>query len=268
MPEPTVSVLILTYNRPHLIGRAIESVIRQDYQEWELLVVHDGPDERTIDTMRKWQQRETRIRYLHRKEPGNIAEATNYGISQARGKYIAILDDDDYWAAPDKLARQVKFLEESPEYVACGGGAIVIDRNSVETMRYLKPENDQAIKSRALLANPMVHSTLLYRRAVALDLEGYNETLPGFQDWDLYSSWGRPASSIISRCSSHTILSGMPGVPFSSRLRTPGPALELYGSTSAGTRMRLWLSVWCGSTTPTPICRFSPENIRTTFWPA
>jgi len=191
MPEPTVSVLILTYNRPHLIGRAIESVIRQDYQEWELLVVHDGPDERTIDTMRKWQQRETRIRYLHRKEPGNIAEATNYGISQARGKYIAILDDDDYWAAPDKLARQVKFLEESPEYVACGGGAIVIDRNSVETMRYLKPENDQAIKSRALLANPMVHSTLLYRRAVALDLEGYNETLPGFQDWDFVLKLGK-----------------------------------------------------------------------------
>jgi glycosyltransferase involved in cell wall biosynthesis len=191
MSEPRVSVIILTCNRPHLIGRAIDSVIRQQYREWEVIVVHDGPDERTIRAMREWESRDTRIRYFHREAPGNIAEATNYGISQARGEYIAILDDDDCWATPDKLELQVKFLDDNPEYVACGGGAIVIDRNNIETLRYLKPENDQAIKSRALLANPMVHSTLMYRRSVALALEGYNRTLPGFQDWDFVLKLGK-----------------------------------------------------------------------------
>jgi|HubBroStandDraft_1064217.scaffolds.fasta_scaffold00114_34 glycosyltransferase involved in cell wall biosynthesis len=191
MPEPRVSVIILTYNRPHLIGRAIESVICQHFLDWEVVVVHDGPDELTSRAIEEWQDRDSRIRYFHRGVPGNIAEATNYGISRARGEYIAILDDDDYWATPDKLQRQVAFLDENGKYVACGGGAIVVDRNNVETLRYLKPENDREIKSRALLANPMVHSTLLYRRPVALALGGYNRTLAGFQDWDFVLKLGQ-----------------------------------------------------------------------------
>jgi glycosyltransferase involved in cell wall biosynthesis len=187
---PKVSVLILTCNRPHLIGRAIESVIRQEYQDWEIVIVHDGPNELTTTVAREWQGRDRRIRYFHRQTPGNIAEATNFGIARARGEYMAILDDDDYWAAPDKLARQVAFLNEQAEYVACGGGAIVVDRENTETLRYLKPEDDAAIKGRALLANPMIHSTLLYRRSTALAVGGYNAALAGFQDWDFVLNLG------------------------------------------------------------------------------
>lgn len=190
MPNPRISVLILTFNRPQLIGRAIDSVIRQDYKDWEIIVVHDGPSQDTTSVIREWQDRDRRIRYFHRPQPGNIAEATNFGLVQALGEYIAILDDDDYWATTDKLSRQITFLDEHPDYVACGGGAIVIDQNNTETLRYLKPEHDLAIKSHALLANPMVHSTLLYRHASAQAAGGYHEALAGFQDWEFVLKLG------------------------------------------------------------------------------
>jgi glycosyltransferase involved in cell wall biosynthesis len=91
--------------------------------------------------MQGWTDHDSRIRYFHRQQWGNLAQATNLGLAQARGEYIAILDDDDCWATPQKLERQGAFLDQHPEYVGCGG-AIVIDQYEKETLRYLKPEND------------------------------------------------------------------------------------------------------------------------------
>jgi hypothetical protein len=91
----------------------------------------------------------------------------------------------------DKLERQIRFLEENPGYVACGGGAVCIDEEARELMSYLKPKEDPQIKARALLANPMVHSTVLYRRDAAEKIGNYDESLAGFQDWDFFLRLGQ-----------------------------------------------------------------------------
>ena len=188
---PRISVIMLTYNRPQFIGNAIGSILAQQFQDWELLVVHDGPNQQIPLIMADWQKRDPRVLYFHRVVPGNIAEATNFGLSQARGEYIAILDDDDDWADPAKLATQIQFLDTHRDHCCCGGGVIVIDPDGREQMRYLKPEHDEQIKRRALMANPLAHSTTLYRRDAALKTGGYDETLPGFQDWDLWLKLGK-----------------------------------------------------------------------------
>jgi len=189
--NPKVSVVMLTYNRPQFISRAIASVQQQQFADWELIVVQDGSHPETVRILSEWQQRDPRIRYFRRAQPGNIAEATNFALRQARGQYIAVLDDDDYWATADKLLRQVRFLEENPDYVACGGGAIVVDPAGSETMRYLKPQTDAQIRRRALYANPIVHSSALYRRRAAELCGLYDESLAGFQDWDFWLRLGR-----------------------------------------------------------------------------
>ena len=191
MPDPVVSVVMLTYNRPQLIGRAIESVATQTLPGWELIVVHDGPNQHTVSVVSDWVQRDARVRYLRREKGGNIANATNYGLAAANGRYIAILDDDDYWARPDKLELQVRFLDANPSYVGCGGGMIVIDPEGRETLRYLKPETDDEIRRRALYANPMAHSTGIYRRDAIQQIQGYDESLAGFQDWDVWLKLGQ-----------------------------------------------------------------------------
>jgi glycosyltransferase involved in cell wall biosynthesis len=141
--------------------------------------------------MREWQKRDARIHYFQRTTPGNIAEASNFGLARARGEYIAVLDDDDYWACRDKLVKQTDFLDGHPDYCCCGGGVIVMSPTGREQMRYLKPEHDGQIKQRALMANPLAHSTTLYRREAALRVGGYDETLAGFQDWDLWLKLGK-----------------------------------------------------------------------------
>jgi glycosyltransferase involved in cell wall biosynthesis len=182
---------MLAYNRPQFISNAIESILMQDLQEWELLVIHDGPNQEIPVIMRDWEKRDARVHYFQRAVPGNIAHATNFGVHQARGEYIAILDDDDYWARPDKLSKQVAFLDSHPDYCCCGGGVIVVDPAGNEQMRYLKPEADEQIKRRALMANPLAHGTTMYRRQAALQVGGYDETLAGFQDWDLWLKLGK-----------------------------------------------------------------------------
>ena len=189
--HPRVSVLMLTYNRPQFLGTAIESVLAQTFQEWELLVVHDGPNAEIPVIMEKWQKRDPRIRYLRRAVPGNIAEASNYGLAHSSAEYVAALDDDDYWACADKLTKQTYFLDRNPEYVGCGGGLIVVDTEGREQMRYLKPQQDEQIRRNALIANPMAHSAGMYRRKTALEVGGYDEGLAGFQDWDLWLKLGK-----------------------------------------------------------------------------
>jgi glycosyltransferase involved in cell wall biosynthesis len=184
--RPCVSVIMLTYNRPQFIGRAIQSVFDQDFADWELIIVQDGDQELTKAVVGQWQSRGHRLRYFHRDTPGNVASALNFGIRQAGGEFIAILDDDDQWISTHKLSKQVTFLRQNPDYVACGGGAIVIDDRDNEQLRYLKPEQDAQIRSQILHANPMAHSTTLYRKSIAEGIGLYDESLPGYQDWDLF----------------------------------------------------------------------------------
>lgn len=183
--QSCVSVIMLTYNRPQFIRRAIQSVVAQDFTDWELIIVQDGEQELARAVISEWSG-DPRFRHFHRDTPGNVASALNFGIRQARGEFIAILDDDDLWISTDKLSRQLAFLRANPDCAACGGGAIVIDEHEDEKLRYLKPEQDEQIRSKMLHANPMAHSTTLYRKASAEKVGLYDESLPGYQDWDFF----------------------------------------------------------------------------------
>jgi len=187
---PKVSVLMLTYDRPQRISRAIESVRSQSFEDWELLVVQDGSNSETHEIMREWTGRDARIRHFSRGAVGTIAEASNYGLRNARGEHVAILDDDDYWSTNDKLARQVEFLDRNPDHVACGGGYVLMDVQGNERARFLKPETDARIRSAALLANPIGNSTALFRRLIGGELMLYDETMKGFADWDFWLQLG------------------------------------------------------------------------------
>jgi hypothetical protein len=89
---------------------------------------------------------------------------------------------------PEKLARQVDFLDRNPEYVGCGGGYVVVDQHGKKRGMFLKPENDAAIRSRALLANPIANSTAVFRRMIKGEPALYDLAMRGFADWDFWLS--------------------------------------------------------------------------------
>jgi glycosyltransferase involved in cell wall biosynthesis len=119
---PLVSVIVPTFNRAHLIGETLLSVINQTYSHFEILVVDDGSTDDTEKLVRGFQ--DTRILYLKQPNSGLPASPRNLGIQHAKGKYLAFLDSDDLWL-PEKLAFQVDYLEKHPNvgllYTQCIG---------------------------------------------------------------------------------------------------------------------------------------------------
>ena len=103
--RPTVSVIIPTYNRAHLLGRAIESVVGQTYKDFELIVVDDGSTDDTEKVVGNFK--DERIRYISLEKNMGAGVARNRGIEASRGKYIAFQDSDDEWLA-EKLEKQTR----------------------------------------------------------------------------------------------------------------------------------------------------------------
>lgn len=189
-----------TWNRPGFLGQAIESVRAQTFRDWGLIIADDGSTDNTKAVVAEWlasspsrsgQKKDARIKYFNAGHFGRIAKISNAALKQAQSEYVAILDDDDYWLDEHKLEEQIKFLDANRDYVGCGGGFVVVDENGKEKNRFFKPEKDQAIRQKLLLANPMVNSTTVFRRAVAEKLGYYDETILQFADWDFWLKMGR-----------------------------------------------------------------------------
>lgn len=184
-----VSVILPTLNRLQLLKKSIKSVQEQSFREWELIIIDDASDDGTSEYLNSLK--DERIKY-HRVAlngiPG-ISKYLNYGIENSSGEYIARLDDDDFWCDKNKLQKQVDFLNEHRDYVAVGGGIIMIDKNGKEIYKYLKREKDEDIRRHALSANPFSHTTVMFRRDIAVKVGLYS--MPYIEDWCLWLKMGK-----------------------------------------------------------------------------
>lgn len=191
MKNPKVSIILATRNRAHLVSKSIQSVIFQTFQDWELIIIDDASEDETPEIIKSWQEKDKRIIYLRNDRQSGISKTSNKGLRRAKGEYVAIIDDDDYWAKKDKLELQVKFLDSHPDYVGAGGGLILIDENGKETLRFLKPETDEVIRKRALFANPIANVTTIFRKEAAEKIGFYDESFSYAADWEFWLNLGR-----------------------------------------------------------------------------
>ena len=178
---PLISVIIPVYNRPNPVIRAIESVLDQTFRDFELIVVDDGSTDRTVETMREY---EDRIALVQRPHLG-VSAARNAGLKRASGSLIAFLDSDDYWL-PDKLAVQEEFFRENPQALICQTEEIWI-RNGKRVNsrnRHKKPSGEAFVRSLELcLISP---STVMMRRELFELFGTFDEKLPACEDYDLW----------------------------------------------------------------------------------
>lgn len=126
-----VSVIMPMYNAADYVSEAIESVCAQGYTDWELVIVDDGSKDESPRIAREYAGRDSRIQYYRREANGGIADARNTGVSLAKGRYIAFLDSDDRWL-PDKLERQMQFMEETGAHF-CHSACAVINKDGERT---------------------------------------------------------------------------------------------------------------------------------------
>lgn len=189
---PVVSIIAPTCNRAKLLKKMVDSVLTQSYQLWELIVVDDISTDNTDSMMKEYSDMDSRIKYFRipvDKEPG-ITKYLNFGLNISQGKYISRLDDDDYWMDDDVLKTEVEFLDTHPEYLVVGGAAIIVNEKGDHLFKYTKCEKDEDIRNNALMANPFVHTTAMFRKDVVMSIGGY-ENLPYAEDWDLWLKLGK-----------------------------------------------------------------------------
>lgn len=140
MEKKMISVVMPVYNASHFIGKAVESVLSQTYQNIELIMVDDCSKDNSLEIARSYQERDHRIRILEQKKNQGVAKARNRGILEAQGDYIALIDSDDIWVST-KLEKQLRLLEEKNAQIAyCSYD--FIDENDKEILKpFIVPES-------------------------------------------------------------------------------------------------------------------------------
>jgi glycosyltransferase involved in cell wall biosynthesis len=179
--EPTVSVIIPTYNRWPMVGAAVQSVLAQSFHDFELIVVDDGSTDATSMELAKFG---SQLRYFKQDQSGASA-ARNLGVRQSHGRLITFLDSDDLWR-PDKLKIQARFMENIPEVQICQTDEVWIRRGVRVNPRikHRKPSGDIFELSLDLcLVSP---SAVMMTRELFDRSGGFDESLPVCEDYDLW----------------------------------------------------------------------------------
>lgn len=184
-----VSVIMATRNGARFLNQAIESVLRQTFRDFEFLIVDDASTDETQAIVGKLG--DTRIRLLKNRRPLGLTRSLNRALRQARGNYAARIDDDDVWVEPEKLERQVAFLEQHPGVGMCGAQHIVIDEQGKELYRLHVPLTDREIRQELLRRNVFAHSGVLLRKSALAQVGLYDEQLHYTQDYELWLRIGR-----------------------------------------------------------------------------
>ncbi len=180
-PSPTVSIIVPTYNRGWIIKEAIESILAQDFDDYELIVIDDGSSDDTPDQLRTYGDR---IRFFQQVNRG-VSSARNAGIREARGELIALLDSDDTWL-PEKLEAQVAFFNAFPEARICQTEEIWM-RNGVRVNPGRRHRKESGMIFERSLALCLVSPSAVMMRKSLLDEVGlFDEDLPACEDYDLW----------------------------------------------------------------------------------
>lgn len=194
MTSPVVSIIIPTHNCELYIAETIASVLNQSFKDIELIVVDDGSTDATRDIVASFGQP---VRLVTQANAG-VCVARNRGICEASGKYICLMDHDDYWF-PHKLARQINILEQQPETGVVYSSFILWHRDE-NSGQFPSPDNFDLntypddtdpefsgwIYHQFLIDCWMLTSTAMFRAEIFDTCGLFDESLPYSEDWDLW----------------------------------------------------------------------------------
>lgn len=182
---PTVSILLPVYNCGNLLTKAVESVKKQSFSGWELIIIDDGSDAETKDIISKIAHSDSRIKTLQNNVNKGIIYSLNKALDVVNSDYVARIDCDDLWL-PDKLEKQINFLEQHPDYVMVATWAKVI---TFGIERYFPLQarfsTYDEILNNLMRYNFIVHSSILYRTEI-LKQERYSNKFLHAEDYELW----------------------------------------------------------------------------------
>lgn len=181
MSVPKVSVLLPVYNGSLYLRSAIESIMSQDFRDYELLIVDDGSKDNSRDIVQSYD--DTRIKLIVNERNLGLSRTLNRGLAVARGGYVARMDADDI-CDPQRLSSQLIFMEANPDVAVCGCLMRSFEKPGVV---YHFPKT-QETHFHLLYGPPVAHPTAMVRSSVLKKYDlSYNPLFSSAQDYDLWS---------------------------------------------------------------------------------
>jgi glycosyltransferase involved in cell wall biosynthesis len=191
---PQVSILILTKNRASLLEACLRSIDRQTFRDFEVVLVNDGSTDTTPAVIDNFASR-LNIRVITHSTSHGITKSRREALLNCTGEFVAMLDDDDEWADPDKLERQVAFFQSHPGTVLIGGGRLLRRSDEMPEKAAMdaisRPGDDATIRKTMLLRNNFFTSTVMFRRTAAMAVGGFIDDGSNVtEDYDLWLRLG------------------------------------------------------------------------------
>lgn len=195
--NPAVTVVIPTLNRAELVPQAVASVLAQDFEDFELLVVDDGSTEDIAAALGE-QMNDPRVKLLRHDTNRGPAAARNTGIKAAQGDFVAFLDADDTWA-PEKLGRQIAALRAAPAGtdVACTGYLLRRPFSGEEEVRIPADAGDNWFARLLWVCDLSPGSTMMVRREVFDRIGRFDEQLRRLEDRDWLLTYARQGRVMV-----------------------------------------------------------------------
>lgn len=180
-----VSVIMPVYNSKKYLHEAVESVIAQTFQDWELLAVNEyGSDDGSAEILREYEKKDQRIRFIQNSTRLGLAESLNLGFREARGTYLARLDADDL-ALPERFAKQVQYMEENPNVGICG----TYQHHFGDSIDWVHqpPISPAQCRAGLLFGCDLCHSTLMLRKKTVEEHQLYYNDSYLAEDYELWT---------------------------------------------------------------------------------
>ncbi len=185
--SPLVSVLMSVYNGERYVRFAIESILHQTFTDFEFLIIDDGSNDESVPLIQGF--RDSRIRLVRNGRNLGLVASLNRGLEMARGAYVARMDADDI-SMPERLQRQVDFMDANPEVDICGAWLEAFEGRDKSI--WAPPLSDEEIKANLVFESVVYHPTVMMRHTVFSDLAArYDEDYPYAQDYELWCRLSR-----------------------------------------------------------------------------
>lgn len=189
MRDPLVSVVLPVFNGEVYLKAAVESILSQSYINFELIVIDDGSADNSFQILNGVKDARTQ---LARHSNRGLAATLNKGIELARGEYIVRQDQDDL-SFPDRLAKQVAYMESHPECALVGTWAQIMQGDRLMERYHRHPACPSELRYQLLFNNPFVHSSVMLRKSALEAVGGYStdQTRQPPEDYELWSRLSR-----------------------------------------------------------------------------
>lgn len=176
-----ISVIMAVFDGEESVSDSIESILNQTFQDFEFIIVDDGSTDKTFEIIESYMQKDKRIKLIRNLENIGLTKSLNKAIKKSKGKFIARQDADDI-SLPERLEKEIKFLNKNPDYDFCGSDEIS-KQGKINITKYFEFSE---IKRHLIEVNCFFHSSILIRKKVFYKFGFYRENRKYGQDYELW----------------------------------------------------------------------------------